>query len=138
MLHKVISILTASSFHFPQFILGRDHQFFPVDYILMVMIILYMFWATTKGIISIGIRFLWVNLYKFRQAATPPQGLLAATLILMLSLAGMCYSLTMSVAPDYAMFGSQKYVSCLGTALHILQTFTSWLRSLLSMSFNNK
>ncbi|KAF9958570.1 hypothetical protein BGZ70_009141 [Mortierella alpina] len=83
--------------------------FFPVDYILMVMIILYMFWATTKGIISIGIRFLWVNLYKFRRAATPPQGLLAATMILMLSLAGMCYSLTMSVAPDYAMFGSQKY-----------------------------
>ncbi|KAF9981259.1 hypothetical protein BGZ75_007480 [Mortierella antarctica] len=83
--------------------------FFPVDYILMVMIILYMFWATTKGIISIGIRFLWVHLYKFRQAATPPQGLLAATMILMLSLAGMCYSLTMSVAPEYAMFGSQKY-----------------------------
>ncbi|KAG9320772.1 hypothetical protein KVV02_003476 [Mortierella alpina] len=83
--------------------------FFPVDYILMVMIILYMFWATTKGIISIGIRFLWVHLYKFRQAATPPQGLLAATMILMLSLAGMCYSLTMSVAPEYAMFGGQKY-----------------------------
>ncbi|KAG0214659.1 hypothetical protein BGX28_001697 [Mortierella sp. GBA30] len=83
--------------------------FFPVDYILMVAIILYLFWATTKGIISIGIRFLWVNLYKFRRAATQPQGLLAATMLLMLSLAGMCYSLTMSVAPDYAMFGSQKY-----------------------------
>ncbi|KAI1316602.1 hypothetical protein EDD11_009727 [Mortierella claussenii] len=83
--------------------------FFPVDYILMVMIILYMFWATTKGIISIGIRFLWVHLYKIRRAATPPQGLLAATMFLMLSLAGMCYSLTMSVAPDYSMFGSQKY-----------------------------
>ncbi|KAG0033904.1 hypothetical protein BGZ81_006925 [Podila clonocystis] len=83
--------------------------FFPVDYILMVMVILYMFWATTKGIISIGIRFLWVHLYKFRQAATPPQGLLAATMLLMLSLAGLGYSLTMSVAPDYSMFGSQKY-----------------------------
>ncbi|KAG0099204.1 hypothetical protein BGZ93_008688 [Podila epicladia] len=83
--------------------------FFPVDYILMVLIILYMFWATTKGIISIGIRFLWVHLYKFRQAATPPQGLLAATMLLMLSLAGLSYSLTMSVAPDYSMFGSQKY-----------------------------
>lgn len=79
----------------------------------MVMIILYMFWATTKGIISIGIRFLWVNLYKFRQAATPPQGLLAATMLFMLSLAGLGYSLTMSVAPDYSMFGSQKYVSLL-------------------------
>jgi len=76
----------------------------------MIMIILYMFWATTKGIISIGIRFLWVNLYRFRKAATPPQGLLAATMLLMLSLAGLCYTLTMSVAPDYSMFGSQKYV----------------------------
>ncbi|KAG0324417.1 hypothetical protein BGZ99_001885 [Dissophora globulifera] len=83
--------------------------YFPVDYILMVMVILYLFWATTRGVISIGIRFLWLNLFKFRRAATPPQGLLAATVLLMLSLAGMCYSLTMSVAPDYSMFGSQKY-----------------------------
>ena len=77
----------------------------------MVIIILYMFWSTTKGIISIGIRFLWVNLYRFRKAATQPQGLLAATMLLMLSLAGLSYSLTMSVAPDYSMFGGQKYVS---------------------------
>ncbi|KAF9348869.1 hypothetical protein BGX26_012757 [Mortierella sp. AD094] len=83
--------------------------YFPVDYILMVMIILYLFWATTKGIISIGIRFLWINLFKIRREATQPQGLLAATMLLMLSLAGMCYTLTMSVAPDYSMFGSQKY-----------------------------
>ncbi|KAG0213304.1 hypothetical protein BGX33_002963 [Mortierella sp. NVP41] len=82
---------------------------FLVDYILMAMIILYMFWATTKGIISIGIRFFWVNLYRFRRAATQPQGLLAATMLLMLSLAGLSYSLTMSVAPEYSMFGSQKY-----------------------------
>lgn len=77
----------------------------------MVLIILYMFWSTTKGIISIGIRFLWVNLYRFRKAATQPQGLLAATMLLMLSLAGLSYSLTMSVAPEYSMFGSQQYVS---------------------------
>ncbi|KAF9941716.1 hypothetical protein BGZ65_001950 [Modicella reniformis] len=83
--------------------------FFPVDYILMLMIIMYMFLATTKGIISIGIRFLWVNMYRFRRAATQAQGLLAATMLLMLSLSGLCYSLTMSVAPDYFMFGSQKY-----------------------------
>jgi LMBR1 domain-containing protein 1 len=77
----------------------------------MVMIILYMFWSTTRGIISIGIRFLWVHLYRFRRAATQPQGLLAATMLLMLSLAGLSYSLTMSVAPEYSMFGSQRYVS---------------------------
>jgi len=87
------------------------HQYFPADYMLVVMITLYMFWATTKGIISIGIRLLCVNLYKFRRAATEPQGLLAATMLLMLSLAGLSYTLTMSVAPEYSMFGSQKYVS---------------------------
>ncbi|KAG0255792.1 hypothetical protein DFQ27_006064 [Actinomortierella ambigua] len=83
--------------------------FFPVDYILMVVIILYLFWATTKGVISIGIRFLWVHLYKFKHANTQPQGLLAATMLLLLSLAALGYTLTMSVAPEYAMFGSQKY-----------------------------
>ncbi|KAI8600260.1 hypothetical protein EDD21DRAFT_281834, partial [Dissophora ornata] len=83
--------------------------YFPADYMLVVMITLYMFWATIKGIISIGIRLLCVNLYKFRQAATEPQGLLAATMLLMLSLAGLSYTLTMSVAPEYSMFGSQKY-----------------------------
>lgn len=74
------------------------------------MIILYMFWATTKGIISLGIRFLWVHLYKFKRGATQPQGLLAATMLWMLSLAALSYTLTMAVAPEYSMFGGQKYV----------------------------
>ncbi|KAI1315950.1 hypothetical protein EDD11_010588 [Mortierella claussenii] len=83
--------------------------YFPLDYILIVLIILYLFWATTKGVISIGIRLLWINLYKFRRHATQPQGLLAGTMLLMLSLAGLSYILTMSVAPEYSMFGSQRY-----------------------------
>ncbi|KAF9201178.1 hypothetical protein BGZ49_008600, partial [Haplosporangium sp. Z 27] len=88
---------------------NRSRRYFPIDYVLIVTIILYMFWATTKGVISIGIRVLWVHLYEFRKGATQPQGLLAGTMILMLSLSGLCYSLTMSVAPEYSMFGSQKY-----------------------------
>ncbi|KAG0241365.1 hypothetical protein BGX31_001205 [Mortierella sp. GBA43] len=71
--------------------------YFPIDYVLIVAIILYMFWATTKGIVSIGIRVLWINLYKFRRAATQPQGLLAATMLLMLSLAGLSYSMTIAI-----------------------------------------
>ncbi|KAG0282364.1 hypothetical protein BGZ96_000554 [Linnemannia gamsii] len=90
-------------------VLVRLSPYFPADYAVIVMIILYMFWATTKGIISLGIRFLWVHLYKFRRGATQPQGLLAATMLWMLSLAAMSYTLTMAVAPEYSMFGSQKY-----------------------------
>ncbi|KAF9912047.1 putative lysosomal cobalamin transporter [Linnemannia zychae] len=90
-------------------VLVRLSPYFPADYAVIVMIILYMFWATTKGIISLGIRFLWVHLYKFRRHATQPQGLLAATMLWMLSLAALSYTLTMAVAPEYSMFGSQKY-----------------------------
>ncbi|KAF9144773.1 putative lysosomal cobalamin transporter [Mortierella sp. GBA39] len=90
-------------------VLVRLSPYFPADYAVIVMIILYMFWATTKGIISLGIRFLWVHLYKFRRAATQPQGLLAATMLWMLSLAALSYTLTMAVAPEYSMFGGQKY-----------------------------
>ncbi|KAF9914312.1 putative lysosomal cobalamin transporter [Lobosporangium transversale] len=91
------------------FALLKLSPYFPVDYVMIVMIILYIFCTTAKGLISLGIRILWVNLYKFRRHATPPQGLLAGTMLLMLSLAGLSYSLTMSVAPEYSMFGSQKY-----------------------------
>ncbi|KAF9921877.1 putative lysosomal cobalamin transporter [Linnemannia zychae] len=90
-------------------VLVRLSPYFPADYAVIVMIILYMFWATTKGIISLGIRFLWVHLYRFRRGATQPQGLLAATMLLMLSLAALSYTLTMAAAPEYSMFGSQKY-----------------------------
>ncbi|KAG0276576.1 putative lysosomal cobalamin transporter [Linnemannia exigua] len=90
-------------------VLVRLSPYFPADYAVIVMIILYMFWATTKGIISLGIRFLWVHLYKFKRAATQPQGLLAATMLWMLSLAALSYTLTMAVAPEYSMFGGQRY-----------------------------
>ncbi|KAF9272851.1 hypothetical protein BGZ68_002043 [Mortierella alpina] len=108
----VTSIIVTSGRNLPNplnILFLKLSPYFPIDYILIVMIILYMFWATTKGIIYIGIRILWVKLYSFRKSATQPQGLLVATMLLMLSLAGLSYSLTMSVAPEYSMFGSQKY-----------------------------
>ncbi|KAF9124047.1 hypothetical protein BGW39_008508 [Mortierella sp. 14UC] len=100
-------------------VLVRISPYFPADYAVIVMIILYMFWATTKGIISLGIRFLWVHLYKFRRHATQPQGLLAATMLWMLSLAALSYTLTMAVAPEYSMFGSQRYVCSNGLSANV-------------------
>ena len=77
----------------------------------MIIILLYFFLSTITGIINLGVRFLWVDLYKIRKAATPPQGLLFINLLLMLSLTALNYSLTMVVTPQYGQFGYQKYVS---------------------------
>ncbi|CAG8500000.1 8221_t:CDS:10 [Diversispora eburnea] len=79
--------------------------------ILTIVLILSMFLtcSTIIGVISIGIRFLWITLFKIRRQATPPQGLLFAASLLMLSLLALNYTLTMVVTPQYAQFGSQKY-----------------------------
>lgn len=101
----------------------------------MVLLILYFFISTVYGVISIGIRFFWVHLYRFRKSSTPPQGkhltilkfvtiiiisdhflligLLFGAILFMLSLLALNYTLTMVVVPQYAQFGSQKYVSLL-------------------------
>ncbi|CAG8667973.1 7319_t:CDS:10 [Acaulospora morrowiae] len=84
-------------------------KYFPVDYFFAVLLILYFFSSTVVGVVSIGIRFLWIHLYKIRRSATPPQALLFAAMVLMMSLLALNYTLTMVVAPQYAQFGSQKY-----------------------------
>ncbi|KAL1932435.1 hypothetical protein VTP01DRAFT_8113 [Rhizomucor pusillus] len=82
---------------------------FPLDYIFMVLLIVYFFMATMSGVITIGVRFLWVSLFRIRRHATLPQGLLFATILLTLGLLALNYSITNVVAPGYAHFGSQVF-----------------------------
>jgi len=83
-------------------------MYFPMDYFVLGGIILYIFFSTLSGIIRINIRFLWVNLFKIRKRATPPQGLLLAAVILMLAILALNMEIT-TLAPQYASWGSQVY-----------------------------
>jgi len=85
-------------------------KYFPLDYIILSLIIFYIFFTTLSGIVRIGVRFLWVNLYKIRPRATPPQGLLMASVILMFSILSLNMELT-TLAPQYANWGSQTYLA---------------------------
>ncbi|KAI9494203.1 LMBR1-like membrane protein-domain-containing protein [Zychaea mexicana] len=84
-------------------------KYFPLDNVFMVLLIVYFFLATMSGVITLGVRFLWVALFRIRKGATMPQGLLFSTILLTLSLLALNYSLTAVVAPGYAHFGSQVY-----------------------------
>jgi len=84
--------------------------YFPLDYVLIGCIIFYIFFATLSGVTEIGVRFLWVNLYKIRRASSPPQGLLLTAIILMLSVLSLNMEIT-TLAPQYATWGSQTYFS---------------------------
>jgi len=82
--------------------------YFPLDYIVLGSIILYVFACTLNGIIGIGIRFLWVHLFTIRPRQTPPQGLLLATVLLMLALLSLNVEI-LTLAPRYASYGTQVY-----------------------------
>lgn len=82
---------------------------FPIDYIVFLLLILLLFCASVVGIATVGIRFLWITIFKIRKGHTSPQALLLATVLLTLIVLAINYSVAMMVAPQYATFGSQTY-----------------------------
>lgn len=82
---------------------------FPVDYILMALLIFLFFTSSISGLATIGIRFLWIRIFQIRKGRTAPQALLIATVILALIVLGINYAVAMLVAPQYAAFGTQTF-----------------------------
>jgi LMBR1 domain-containing protein 1 len=82
---------------------------FPIDYILFLLLVLLLFTSSVVGIATVGIRFLWVVIFKIRKGHTSPQALLLTTVLLTLIVLAINYSVTMMVAPQYATFGPQTY-----------------------------
>ncbi|KAI1103569.1 LMBR1-like membrane protein-domain-containing protein [Jackrogersella minutella] len=82
---------------------------FPVDYVLMALLILLFFSSSISGIAAIGIRFLWLRIFQIRKGRTMPQALLIATVMLALIILGINYAVAMMVAPQYASYGTQTF-----------------------------
>uniref|UniRef100_A0A8C5H782 Lysosomal cobalamin transport escort protein LMBD1 n=1 Tax=Gouania willdenowi TaxID=441366 RepID=A0A8C5H782_GOUWI len=83
---------------------------FPLDYILITVITMYFVLTSMAGIRHMGIWFFWIRLYKIRPQRTRPQALLFLCMILLLIVLHTSYMIY-SLAPQYVMYGSQKYVT---------------------------
>ena len=92
-------------------LLTLTSKVFPIDYIVFLLLTILFFTASVIGLATIGIRFLWVSLFKIRQGHTSPSAMLMATVLLTLMVFALNYSLAMIVAPNYATFGAQTYCS---------------------------
>uniref|UniRef100_A0A8C6NKT1 Lysosomal cobalamin transport escort protein LMBD1 n=1 Tax=Nothobranchius furzeri TaxID=105023 RepID=A0A8C6NKT1_NOTFU len=82
---------------------------FPLDYILITVITMYFVLTSMAGIRNLGIWFFWIKLYKIRPKRTCPQALLFLCMILLLIVLHTSYMIY-SLAPQYVMYGSQKYL----------------------------
>ncbi|XP_072293044.1 lysosomal cobalamin transport escort protein LMBD1 [Eucyclogobius newberryi] len=82
---------------------------FPLDYILISVITMYFVFTSMAGIRNMGIWFFWIRLFKIRPKRTRPQALLFLCMILLLIVLHTSYMIY-SLAPQYVMYGSQKYL----------------------------
>ncbi|CAG6017448.1 unnamed protein product [Menidia menidia] len=82
---------------------------FPLDYMLITVITMYFVLTSMAGIRNMGIWFFWIRLYKIRPKRTRPQALLFLCMILLLIVLHTSYMIY-SLAPQYVMYGSQKYL----------------------------
>jgi LMBR1 domain-containing protein 1 len=87
----------------------QSSKAFPVDYVLMVLLVLFLFSSSISGIAVVGIRFLWVRIFQIRKGRTAPQALLIATVMLALITLAINYAVAMLIAPQYATFGTQTF-----------------------------
>ncbi|EXJ90999.1 hypothetical protein A1O1_04106 [Capronia coronata CBS 617.96] len=90
-------------------ILVTSAKVFPIDYVIFLFIVMLFFSASIIGIATIGIRVLWITIFRIRKAHTSPQALLMATVMLTLMTLAINYSIAMMVAPQYATFGAQTF-----------------------------
>ncbi|KAF2836292.1 hypothetical protein M501DRAFT_939949 [Patellaria atrata CBS 101060] len=91
------------------YIFVKSAKVFPIDYVIFLLLVLFFFCASVVGIATVGIRFLWVMIFRIRRRHTSPQALLLATVLLTLIVLAINYSVAMVVAPQYATFGPQTY-----------------------------
>ncbi|KAK1828553.1 LMBR1-like membrane protein-domain-containing protein [Podospora conica] len=88
---------------------------FPVDYVLMAILVFIFFDSSIAGIATVGIRFLWIRVFQIKKGRTAPQALLITTVMLALITLAINYALAMLVAPQYAIYGTQRF--CTNTPL---------------------
>ena len=91
-------------------ILVHSQSVFPLDYIVYCIMILFLLFCSMTGIQSIGIRFLWLSLYKIRAQKTKPQAIVLMCLNLIFILLAINI-IMFSVVPDYTTYGNQNFIN---------------------------
>eukprot|EP00931_Biecheleriopsis_adriatica_P116663 TRINITY_DN92270_c0_g1_i1.p1 TRINITY_DN92270_c0_g1~~TRINITY_DN92270_c0_g1_i1.p1 ORF type:complete len:539 (+),score=100.05 TRINITY_DN92270_c0_g1_i1:46-1662(+) len=85
----------------------RLSRVFPIDFVFLSIVVLYIFASTLFGIFSLDIRLLCFSVYTLRARKTQPQGLLVMCNAVAYILLALCVAL-LTIAPDYTTFGSQR------------------------------
>ncbi|KAK7409433.1 hypothetical protein QQX98_008394 [Neonectria punicea] len=82
----------------------QSSKAFPIDYILLALLVLLLFGSSILGITTIGIR-----IFQIHKGQTAPQALLIATAMLALITLAINYVVAIFIAPQYSVYGTQSF-----------------------------
>eukprot|EP00415_Alexandrium_ostenfeldii_P001252 UN1252 len=86
----------------------RLSRIFPVDFVVLGALVLYIFSASVFGIVCLGIRVSCFSVYALRTRKSMPQALLVLCNVMAFLLLALCMAL-LTIAPNYTSFGSQTF-----------------------------
>jgi len=90
--------------------LTKASSAFPVDYVIVTLVVYYFVMCTIAGVKYFGVRFLHLKMYKIRANRTVPQGLLFLSFILMFTILAL-NPVLLTLSPQYVTYGNQHYTS---------------------------
>lgn len=88
-------------------VLIRLARIFPMDFVMLGCLVLYIFSASLFGVVQLGIRVFCFGVYNLRKFKSMPQALLVMCLVMCHILLVLCTTL-LTIAPNYTTFGSQQ------------------------------
>lgn len=92
-------------------------QFFPLDLILFLLVLTHFFVSTLYAISKIGIRFLFISIYRIKRDRSYPQAICLMALYMILIMFSFTFDLS-SLMPRYLSYAAQS-----GTAKHMSKIY---------------
>ena len=82
-------------------------KWFPMDYVAMSLLVVYLVMCTFEGISCLGLRFLWMQMFTFKRRATDPAAILLGVCVIATMILTVIVEM-LTILPQYATFGSKE------------------------------
>ncbi|CAF0799568.1 unnamed protein product [Rotaria sordida] len=101
-------------------------KFYPVSYIVLSLLLIYIIVTSLFGLQQLGIWYFWVRMYRFSRGRTKPQAILMLSSLMMFIVVAI-NAFVYLLIPQYSIYGDQYYASVVNNATVIVQPCTQYV-----------
>ncbi|CAF1178741.1 unnamed protein product [Adineta steineri] len=109
-------------------ILTWTGQFYPISYIFLTGLLIYIIFTSLYGLQQLGIWYFWVRMYRFSRGRTKPQAILMLCSLLMFIVVAINIFVYLLI-PQYAIYGDQHYSAIGNNGTIIIEKCTQFVKT---------